>query len=256
MTKYIKIVSLLFAVSFGFSQLNAQKIKYGIDFTPGIAAAFVKATAPYNKYSQQEFNDSIQKQQNGIFSPGFGIHMIQKAGRYGELFIGLQYQVYGWGRTKTNLHFLDSIHSDVGKILQLSQTVEQDVRFSFMFHQIVVPIYRISTLRFNSMPTGMTLGVYYGGALHATFSKKATAQTIGFSAYGKKKFDLPSEKFQMLPFTISIQGGLKMSQLIGEELYFNFMPGFSIIPIPSKNSVERQFQYKLQAGIGVSKTFK
>jgi|GEM_PF-2869011 len=256
MTKYFKVVFLLFVINWSFFELSAQKIKYGIDFTPGIAAAFVNATAPYNKYSKQEFNDSIQKQQNGIFSPGFGIHMIQKAGRFDELYIGLQYQLYGWGRTKRNLHFLDSIHSDVGKVLQLSQTVEQDVRFSFMFHQIVVPVYRISTLRFNKMPTGMTLGVYYGGALHATFSKKAIAQTIGFSAYGKKKFDLPSEKFQMLPFTLSVQAGLKMSQLIGDDLYFNFMPGFSIVPIPSKNTVERQFQYKLQAGIGVSKTFK
>ncbi len=250
MNRYLTL--LLIVVS---SFANAQT-KFGIDFTPGLSGAFVNVTAPYGKYSQQAFSDSIQPQQMSIFTPGFGLHMITKPGKFNQIYWGLQYQTYGWGRKKANVHFLDSIHSDIGKVLDLSQTVERDIEFYFKFHQIVVPVYLMQDIRWRKMPVGMTLGTYYGGALHATILQNSTAKTIGFSAYGKKEFNLPSETFKFSPINLSLQAGLRMTQIIGEDLYFNFMPGASLLLLPSKNNVERQIQHRLQIGLGISKVFK
>lgn len=248
MVKKILFLYLLGSASIGFSQSYL-----GVHFNPGIAGAFVKATAPYANKTQAEFNDSIHQDQNTIFSPSFGIHYEQRLKRFDEIYIALRYQVYGWGRKKTDLLFPDSIHGDIGKIQAIQPA--GDVQFSFKFHNISIPFYFLKTLKYTKMPTGMNVGFYGGGALNVLVSQKSTAKTIGFTAYNKREFDLPSETFKMLPVTISLEAGIRVRQELGDNYFFNFMPGASFIPFRSKNSKETQYQYRLQAGLGISKSF-
>ncbi len=251
MVNQLRVLGFLCLLSLPF--ISQAQSYWGIDFTPGLAGAMVKATSGVGQYTQSEFNDSIQREQTTIFAPSFGIHFEKRQWRFDEFYIGLRYQMYGWGRRKTDLLFPDTIHGDIGKI-QAVQPVG-DVMFRFRFHNISLPFYYVSTLRFKKIPVGMNLGVYFGGALNVVVAQKATAETIGFTAYGKRNFDLPSETFDVLPVTVSLQAGLRMRQAIGDDYYFSFMPGFSFIPIPSNNKLERQYQYKWQAGLGISKKF-
>ena len=232
---------------------QAQTTYVGVHFNPGLAGAFVKGTAPYANYSKAEYNDSIQSEQNSIFAPGFGIHVSKRLKRFDEIYFALRYQVYGWGRKKTDLLFPDSIHGDIGKIQAIQPA--GDVQFRYRFHNISIPVYYFKTIEWDKMPVGMNIGFYGGAALNIRIKQNATAQTIGFTAYNERDFDLPSEKYDLLPVNISLQAGVRMRQAIGDDYYFSFTPGFSLIPIPSSNAVERQFQYRIQAGLGISKAF-
>jgi hypothetical protein len=213
----------------------------------------VKATEPYGGLSIPQHTDSIRAIQNTIFAPAFGLHLSTRLQRFDELYVGLRYQVYGWGRKRENLQFPDSLHRDVGKIQALQPP--GDVQYRFKFFNISVPVYYMRTLKFNEMPTGMSLAVYGGGALNVVISQKATMETIGFTAFGKKNFDLPSEQYDILPVNLSFQGGFRMRQDLGDDYYFSAMPGFSFIPFRSKNNKERQYQYRLQVSLGITKAF-
>jgi hypothetical protein len=248
----VKKLFILFIV-FGFSQFSFGQTFFGAHFNPGLAGALVKATNAYGTNNVNEHNDSIQNIQEHLFAPAFGLHVSQRLKRFDELYIGLRYQVYGWQRKRTDLLFPDSLHTDIGKIQAIQPA--GDMEYYYRFHNISIPIYYFKTIKWDKMPKGMNIGFYGGGSLNVVVSKKAKAKSIGFTAYNKREFDLPSEKFEMLPVTISIEGGVRMRQALGDDYYFSFTPGLSFIPIPSSNSYERQFQYKIQVGLGVSKAF-
>ena len=244
---------LFVAFSLFLTQSIIGQTYIGAHFNAGLAGAFVKATAPYNSLNQAQHDDSLKEGSNTIFAPAFGIHLSKRLKRYDEIYIGLRYQVYGWGSKRFNLQFNDSIHRDIGKI-QALQT-PGDVQYRYRFYNISIPIYYMKSLRFNEMPMGMSLALYGGGAINLLLSQKATAETIGFTAFGKQNFDLPTDIYDMLPVNLSLQGGLRMRQDLGDDIFFTAMPGFGLIPIPSRNESQRQFQYRLQVNLGISKAF-
>ncbi len=247
---------LAFALVFAIDKPIFGQTEFGLSCSPGYSGAFVTATSSFRNYSRQSFSDSIKKDQEMFFSPGFGAFFVKKSGRFDQIYVGLQYQSYGWGRRKKDLKFLSPIHDDVGKVLDLSQSVEKDVAFTFKFHQIVVPFYFLTPIRIKRMPVGLTISAFFGGGLHVTFMQKNTAKTISFKAYDKKVFNLPSENFDGSPLNISAQTGLRMTSNLGNGYLFSFMPGISFLPIPSRNQYERQFQYRGQIELGISKFFK
>lgn len=241
----------LFILSFHFS--NAQTY-IGGHFNPAISGAITSATAPAGSgLTVGDYTDSIRSIQNTIFTPAFGIHVSHRMKRFDEIYVGLRYQITGWGRKRVNLQFPDSLHRDVGKIQALQPP--GDVQYRYRFVNISIPVYYMKTLKFNEMPTGMSLAFYGGGALNAVISQKSSMETIGFTAFGEKNFDLPSEQFDLLPINISLEGGFRMRQDLGDGYHFSAMPGFAFMPIPASNATERYFMYRFQMGLGISKAF-
>jgi len=246
-----KLLFVLFATIIS-SGISAQTY-IGAHFNPGLAGALVKGTNAYGNTSAAKHNDSIRGIQQLLFAPAFGIHVSQRLKRFNEVYFALRYQVYGWQRKRVDLLFPDSLHTDIGKIQAIQPA--GDMEYYYRFHNISIPFYYFKTINWNRMPTGMNWGLYAGGALNVVFSRKAKAKSIGFTAYNKRDFELPSEQFDMLPVNISLQAGFRVRQALGDDYFFSFTPGFSLIPIPSSNDYERQFQYKIQAGLGISKAF-
>ena len=233
-----------------FFNMNAQKI-HGIwqfNVTPTLGNRIIS----YKENVTQQFKDSIKKGDTWrkSISAGIGYNLILS--KKTRLIIGLQYQNFGFKRVKENLKFRDTIHPEIGRINDLSQTGSNYVDFNYRYHYLAIPALLNYQFHANKTKT-TTINWLIGGSIAGLLKHDVRAVLRGFSAYGEKVFILKNSNEQAALLNVNLQTGLRLENLIYAKNTWIFVQPMLYVPILTANyGKERHHLFSIGVEIGLA----
>ena len=168
---------------------------------------------------------------------------------------GLMFQNLGFSVQKDNLHFLDTIHSRIGIMSDLSQTGPNYVDFRYRYFQLALPIAFEQSV-YNKKSTQISW--VYGGAIGIMYKHLIKAVLHGFSARGNQKvftFDNPEEG--AVRMDVQFQTGIKIATDIDAKGLKVFAQPSIVLPVFSANTAAiRHHLYQIGLQIGLQYTLQ
>jgi hypothetical protein len=151
--------------------------------------------------------DSLDKADRFKIFPNGGVQFLfeKKSGR--EFYFGLGYNEIGFIRERLDYQFQDTVHPDLGIIMDLSQAAQKNGYFTYRFKYIEMP------LGFNFQFTPRQLMNVYTGwfniGINAQYLMKQhmTIFLQGFSMKGEHRFDFENTSYDAAQFNMALQAG-------------------------------------------------
>lgn len=217
------------------------------NITPSIGNRAIK----FKDNVTNQFKDSIKKADGWRTSIGGGIGYNMITSKKTRLYFGLQYQNMGFTRTKKNLKFRDTIHPEIGRVNDLSQTGEIYVDFNYRYHYFALPFLYDAQFYANKEKS-TTLHWLAGGSIAGLFKHDIRAVLRGFSAFGEKVFILKNEDEQAALINANIHLGLRLENIVYKNTWIFAQP-MVYIPILNANyGKERHHLYSLGVEVGIA----
>ena len=245
---YFKIMCFLIGIS-TFKFLNAQKNDglWQFNITPTLGNRLIS----YKNNVSTQFKDSIKKADGWRTSIGAGLGYNLITSKKTRLYFGIQYQNFGFTRTKKNLKFRDTIHPEIGRVNDLSQTGEIYVNFNYRYHYLAIPFLYSYQFYANK---GKSTSIHWlvGGSISGLLKHDIRAVLRGFSAYGEKIFILKNEAEQAALLNANIHLGLRLENLVYKNTWIFIQP-MVYAPILNANyGKERHRLYSIGAEVGIA----
>lgn len=242
--KYSILILLAFLNSYSYAQLRDPAISFSAEPFASNRVMNFKSKTPKN------YRDSINAADGWRQSLGFNVMFSYSTSKYSRIFFGLQFQDFGFVRTKNSLKFMDTIHPEIGIVNDLSQTGSNDVRFIYRYQYLVMPFMFSSKLRIKKLKSS-TLHFNFGASVGALLRHDIKAKLVGFSAYGKKVHNLKDEGNDAALFTACLQSGFRLENPVyGDDILIFVQPEL-ILPILKANySKERAQLYTIGLQLG------
>ncbi len=243
--KYLFLVGFTTCFNAVFAQNNKGLWQFNITPTIGNRAI------TYKEKVSPQFKDSIKKADGWRTSIGGGIGYNLITSKKTRLYFGLQYQNIGFTRTKKNLKFRDTIHPEIGRVNDLSQTGEIYVDFNYRYHYLAIP-FLYSYQFYGKKDKSTTLHWLVGGSIAGLLKHDVRAVLHGFSAYGKKVFILKNEGEQAALLNANIHLGLRLENEVYKNTWLFAQP-IAYLPILNANyGKERHHLFSLGIEVGIA----
>ena len=243
MKRLILISLLLCLQSGGYSQIKNGWWQAAI--TPTLGNRIIT----YKGEFSAKYKDSISKADGFRSAIGANIGYHYEISKEERIFIGLQFYNFGFMRKKENLKFLDTIHPEIGRMFDMSQTGINYVNFMYRYYYASVPfIYERLIGKTKKVQSYFQLG----GALGGLISHSIRADLHGFSAQGKKKFILKNDSEQAARLMFNLQMGVRVESVLYDKNSYIFVQPTLYLPILTANyAPERHHLYALGLELGV-----
>lgn len=193
--------SLILLVIVGFWAINSKAQKYikpyaGVNFSNRILTS-----------GNAMRKDSLDNSDRIKIFPTGGLQFLfeKRSGR--EFYFGLAYTEIGFLRERLDYQFQDTVHPDLGLILDLSQGAQKNGYFTYRFKYIEMPL----GFNFQFTPR-QNMNIYTGWfnvGLNAQYLMKQhmTIFLQGFSMKGEHYFDLENTGYDAAQFNLALQTG-------------------------------------------------
>ena len=229
-----------------FAQLKDATISVGI--IPGMG---YRAISYKGSFSSQ-YKDSIARTDKWKASVGFSAMVGIPAGEKNRIFVGLQFQNYGFTRRKEPIRFLDTIHPDIGVRNDLAQTGSDYVDFNYRYQYLSIPFLFSSQLSGKKLKS-VTLHALFGGSLSARVNHDIRAVLHGFSmADNQKVFRLEDKSAQPALFNGNLHFALRLeNKIYGKHTYVFAQPTIYLPLLVANYGVERYHLYSVGVEVGI-----
>lgn len=242
MNKYFIFLTFLLIGFDGFSQ--AQFEAY---LSPGLGYRTISLRPGVDMGYKDSLNDVDKLRQN--WSGGFSY--IHDFDRNLRLQIGLMYRRISFTRVKSDLQFHDTIHPAIGRIEDLSQTVQKDAYFYHKYRYLSVPIVFQQFVAPKYGRSKSSIYVVAGLSFDLKIEDKIDIFLKGYSAKGKSRHTIPND-YSANIFNVYGICGARFSFEIAPKTYFNLQPHLAYPLFQTATGAEvkmRLYQVNLQAGV-------
>lgn len=200
----------------------------------------------------EDVKDSLKYTDHTRENWGGGLKLLLGFDKFSALQIGLHYKGLSFTRIKEDLQFQDTVHPEIGRIIDLSQTVlSKDAYFYHKYRYISIPvIYQKAFIKeqFNSK-----MQFYFASGLDFDFliSDKTKVALPGFSVKGEDRFTI-SNDYVSSSFNLGLNLGARFEYRLDEHFDFSAQPAFSypLLTTAHDDLVKlRLFQFGIAVGV-------
>jgi len=183
---------------------------------------------------------------------GGGVKLVLNFDKITAMQVGLNYKGLSFTRVNRDLQFHDTVHPEIGRILDLSQTVlSKDAYFYHRYRYISVPVLYQRILAREMI--NQKLQFMFVGGLDFDFllSDKTSVFLPGFSVGGKDRHVI-SNDYDASPFNIGLNVGGRLDYRLDEHSNFSAQPTFNYpFLVSAKDNLTgfRLFQFGVTVGV-------
>ena len=238
---------LFFTSLQAYAQLTDPIVSFSLEPTLGYRIMGFKSKA------LPPFKDSINKADKWRDAISGSFTLSYSTSRYSRIYFGLQFLNFGFTRERKNLKFKDTIHPEIGIVNDLSQTGSNDVEYNYRYQYLGFPVLFSSKLNIRKMKTSK-LYFMFGGSLCVLINHDIHTRLIGFSARGKKVFNLNGDEDKPTLFNANLQMGMRLENPILDKNTFIFVQPNLYLPILAANRSDMKAQlyaFSVQVGIAL-----
>jgi hypothetical protein len=227
------------------AQVKEQSISLAV--MPTMSNRFMN----YKTNVSNRFKDSIRKADRWRDAIGASLMLGIRNSKTSRMYVGLQLHNFGFTRRKEDIRFLDTIHPEIGIMMDQSQTGSNYVDFNYRYIYLTVPFLVSQQISGKKMKSS-TIHFIYGASLSGLLKHDIRAQFHGFSARGKKVFKLRDEESEAGLLNGNIHVGLRLENLVyGKHTFVFVQPALYAPILPANYGDQRQHLYAIGLEIGL-----
>ena len=222
--------------------------------------AFVSPSFSYRNLrtlngTSSDYKDSLGKMDRGRHNWGGGLKTLLFIDKYTYLQIGVEYKGISFTRVREDLQFHDTVHPEIGRIWDLSQTVlSKDAFFYHKYRYLSVPV--IYQKAFSRKKIHPKMQFYFASGLNFDFlfTDETRVTLYGWSVGGESMFKIPND-YTSSTFNLTLDLGGRFEYLLNERSSFSVQPAFKypLLSTAKDDLVEFNiFQVGLQVGVNYS----
>jgi hypothetical protein len=241
----------LFAILLGlaFSAMAQQRIEMYL--SPGIGYRAMR----FNADVPSSFQDSLSNMDRTKYNWSGGVRFVSDIlNRRGDRFsIGLEYRGTSFMRVFEDIQFHDTVHPAVGRINDLSVSVQKDAFFNHQYRYIALPFLYNYRLLHQKNTGKFDLYLNVGVAPEILVADDIKLFLKGFTVGGESNYSIPND-YSSTSFNADFQLGFRMDYKLNETQSFILNPQiqFPILPTSEElNHSMRVFQVALNVGINL-----
>jgi hypothetical protein len=205
MQKFIAVVGLLI-FSVGAYAQTYVKPYVGINFGQRI----LSSSYPVRK-------DSLDRADKIKVFPAVGVQFLFENTPGREFYIGLGYMENGFVRERFDYQFQDTVHADLGRILDLSHAAQKNAYFAYHFKYLEMPLgfnFQVTPRQYMNIFTGwFNVGVNP----QLLIKQNMIINLEGFTMKGENRFDLENTGYEAAKFNVSLQAGGRFDYSINKK---------------------------------------
>ncbi|MEZ4805532.1 MAG: hypothetical protein R2852_08650 [Bacteroidia bacterium] len=200
----------------------------------------------------QAYKDSLNKADHGRLALGANLMVSFSTRKDYRVYTGIQFHNFGFTRKKENLKFLDTIHPQIGRVNDLSQTGGAYVDFHYRYYYLSVPLLFSKKISGKSLKN-TSIHWMYGGSASVLIKHDIFAKFHGFSTRGgKKEYILDNSSGQPERINVNLQTGLRIENaLYGDETFVYLQPEILLPVLNANGSKERHRLWTLGIQVGI-----
>jgi len=240
MQKIIVIVGMLFMAAGGYAQ-TYLKPYIGINFGQRI----LSSSYPVRK-------DSLDRADKIKAFPSAGLQFLFENTPGREFYIGLGYMENGFVRERFDYKFQDTVHADLGRILDLSQAAQKNAYFTYHFKYLEMPIgfnFQVTPRQYMNIFTG-----WFNVGLNPQLLIKQNmiVNLEGFTQKGENRFNFENTGYKAAKFNLSLQAGGRFDYSINKKNWVTADALFKmhvLTTADSPNEKLRVYAFSLNVGM-------
>jgi hypothetical protein len=182
-----------------------------------------------------------------------GVKLIVGLNKYSSIQFGLNYKGISFTRIREDYQFHDTVHPEIGRVLDLSQTVlSKDAYFYHKYRYLSIPI--IYQTAFTKKIFNSKMQFYFAGGLDFDFllKDKMAVSMNGWSVGGEDRFVISSD-YESAKANLSLNLGARFEYKLDEHSIFSVQPAFNYPLLLSAKDDFVQFRmYQFGVSIGVN----
>jgi len=201
-------------------------------------------------------NTSIKDSLNGLDKPrqswSAGCKLLFGLDKYSAIQIGLYYKGLSFTRIKEDLQFHDTVHPEIGRIIDLSQTIAQkDAYFYHKYRYLSIPVVYQKAFTRETFNSKMKFYFTSGFDFDFLIQDNTKVSLPGFSVGGEDRFSI-SNDYTSSTFNVALNLGARFEYRLDEHSNFSVQPAFNY-PLLSTSKDDlaslRLFQFGLAVGV-------
>jgi hypothetical protein len=218
------------------------------------AQAYVELfVSPSFNYRMAPSLDSTAFKDAWRLSWSTGFNVAFDVNRDARLITGFTLSNMGYTGVKEDMQFLDSLHPNIGRIEDLSQTsLSKDAFFYHKFSYLQIPLLLDYNIGSKYKQNEYRIGIVSGFSANVLLQHRTDIFLKGFSVAGDNEHTLEPSDFQLSEFNVHFHAGAKFGLNLQNGFWLQAQPSFQI-PFASSGSFEgrslRLTQVNLQVGI-------
>jgi hypothetical protein len=181
-----------------------------------------------------------------------GVKLVMSFDKLTALQVGLNYKGLSFTRVRRDLQFHDTVHPEIGRILDLSQTVlSKDAYFHHRYRYLSIPVMYQRVLSREMI--NQKLQFMFVGGLDFDFllNDKTKVFLPGFSVNGEDRHTINND-YTASPFNMGINIGGRLDYRLDEHSNFSAQPTFNYpFLLTAKDNLAglRLFQFGVTVGV-------
>lgn len=215
--------------------------------TPGIGYRQLSA----KPLVSPEFKDSLNKMDMTRKNWSFGLNYIHAVNRNINLQLGLEYHRMSFTRVLEDLQFHDTVHPQVGRIEDLSQTGQKDAFFYHKYHYLSVPFVVQTFLAPKYGRKKASVHLITGISFDLLIQDKIDVFLKGYTVKGESRHTIQND-YTAAQLNINTIIGGRFVFFLEEKLAFTVQPHLTFPLLVSTEDdfvAMRLFQTNLRVGI-------
>lgn len=224
----------------------------------GKAQKYIKPYLGAN-FSQRTMNsvnsdrgDSLNSADKMKLFPAAGIQFLFEYKPGKEFYIGLGYNEVGFVRERFDYKFSDTVHPDLGKILDLSQGAQKNGFFTYHFRYIEIPIgfnFQITPRQDMHFYTGW---VNFGVSPQILLKQQMNIFLEGFTMKGENRFKFDNTGYDAMKINLALQAGGRLDIAIDKKNWVTFDALLKVHVLKTAESVNESFKiWNFAANLGI-----
>lgn len=173
-----------------------------------------------------DFKDSLGSMDRVRHNWGGGLKALIFIDKFTYLQVGVEYKGLSFTRVREDLQFHDTVHPEIGRIWDLSQTVlSKDAYFHHKYRYFSVPV--IYQKAFTKRKVHPKMQFYLATGLNFDFLFTDDTRVVlnGWTVSNESLFRIPND-YTASSFNVGLDLGARFEYLLNERSTFSVQPAF------------------------------
>lgn len=209
--------------------------------------------------SSEDFSadrDSMNQMDHARQNWGGGLKIILSLDKFSDIQLGIGYKSLSFTRIRQDLQFHDTVHPEIGRLLDLSQTVlQKDAYFYHRYRYISFPIAYQKAISRGSVNDKARFYFAAGLDFDLLFSDKTKVALRGFSVGGEDRFVI-SNDYDASAFNVGLNLGGRFEYRLDGTSNLSVQPAFYYPILTSAKDEMVSFRlFQASVAVGVNRYF-
>jgi len=200
-----------------------------------------------------DIKDSINNMDKVRVNWGGGIKFLIGIDKYSGIQLGVNYKGLSYTRMKEDLQFNDTIHPSLGRVLDISQTINsKDAYFYNRYRYMSIPVAYQRTFTRKKINGKMRFYMSPGISFDFLMNDKVSVATPGWSVAGDDRHTIATD-YESTSFNVSLNLGARYELKLDEYATLSVQPHFDYPLLRSAQDALVEYRlYQFAVSVGVS----